>query len=308
MLLAPLRARSLSGTTSAQDAPKPIRALLVIGGGYHDYPKQKDIITKGISARANVQWVVAYDPDKGTKHMNPIYGSADWAKNFDVIVHDECCADVKDMEIVNRILEPHRQGLPGIVLHCAMHSFRTPGWNQKKITPWFEFTGLQTTAHGAQQPIGLTFLRQKDNSITQGQMEWSTIKEELYNNATGTILDTAHALVRGKQGKSDTIVAWTNTYMGKTKVFGTTLGHNNETVADERYLDLITRGLLWSVDKLDKAHLQPAKQVLLDAAKQVRYGGKGFSFLYSLFAVAFFCIQHQRCALVKARSAYALGN
>jgi peroxiredoxin len=28
------------------------------------------------------------------------------------------------------------------------------------------------------------------------------------------------------------IVAWTNTYNGKTKVFATTLGHNNDTVAD----------------------------------------------------------------------------
>ncbi len=60
------------------------------------------------------------------------------------------------------------------------------------------------------------------------------------------------------------MVAWTNTYNGKAKVFATTLGHNNETVADSRYLDLVTRGLLWSVGKLDEAHLRPAKKVLLD--------------------------------------------
>ena len=207
----------LSGTTSAQDGPKPIRALLVIGGCCHDYAVQKDLITKGISKRANVQWVIAYDPDKGTKHLNPVYGTADWAKNFDVIVHDECCADVNDMELVNRILEPHRQGLPGVVLHCAMHSYRTPGWNAKKSTPWFEFTGLQTTGHGAQIPIGLTFL-DKDSPITLGQKDWTTINEELYNNITGKLLETAQPLIRGKQGaKNETIVAWTNTYMGKAR-------------------------------------------------------------------------------------------
>jgi type 1 glutamine amidotransferase len=59
-------------------------------------------------------------------------------------------------------------------------------------------------------------------------------------------------------------VAWTNTYNGKSKVFATTLGHNNATVADNRYLDLVARGLLWSVGKLDEAHLKPAKKVLLD--------------------------------------------
>jgi type 1 glutamine amidotransferase len=85
----------------------------------------------------------------------------------------------------------------------------------------------------------------------------------LYNNAAGKLLDTSHALARGKQtvkGKTqDNIVVWTNLYNGKTRVFGTTLGHNNQTVEDPRYLDLVTRGLLWSVDKLDAAHLKPAK-------------------------------------------------
>src|SRR4051794_24038542 len=90
-------ALSLFGRVAAEDAPRPIRALLVIGGCCHDYAKQKDLITQGVSARANVQWAIAYDPDTGTKHLNPVYESADWAKNFDVIVHDECCSDVKDL-------------------------------------------------------------------------------------------------------------------------------------------------------------------------------------------------------------------
>ena len=37
----------------------PIKALLVAGGCCHDYKTQKTIITEGISARANVQWVIA---------------------------------------------------------------------------------------------------------------------------------------------------------------------------------------------------------------------------------------------------------
>jgi type 1 glutamine amidotransferase len=41
-----------------------------------------------------------------------------------------------------------------------------------------------------------------------------------------------------------------NDYRG-TRVFSTTLGHNTETVSDPRYLDLVTRGLLWSVKRLE---------------------------------------------------------
>jgi type 1 glutamine amidotransferase len=254
---------------AAQD-DKPIRALLVLGGCCHDYENQKDIITKGISERANVQWSIAYDPDKGTKHKNPVYDNPEWYKGFDVVVHDECESDVKETDVINSILKLHKEGLPAVLLHCGMHSFRGEGY--PKTTAWFEFTGLHTNGHGAQLPIEITFTDKK-HPITKGAENWTTVNEELYNNITGKLLDTAKELARGKQtsknkeGKEkidDYICVWTNTYNGKTRVFGTTLGHNNATVADTRYLTMVTRGLLWSLDKLNDQYLKPAKQVLLE--------------------------------------------
>ncbi len=68
-----------------------------------------------------------------------------------------------------------------------------------------------------------------------------------FNNSENKLLDTASAIAVGRQKDSkDAVVVWTNTYREKTRVFATTLGHNNDTVADARYLDLVTRGLLWS--------------------------------------------------------------
>jgi type 1 glutamine amidotransferase len=46
------------------------------------------------------------------------------------------------------------------------------------------------------------------------------------------------------------MVVWVNDFHG-ARVFSTTLGHNTETVGDPRYLDLVTRGLLWSVKRLE---------------------------------------------------------
>ncbi len=254
-------------TEAARAEDKPIRALLVAGGCCHDYEQQKDILTQGMSQRANIVWTIAYDPNKANEHLNAVYEKADWAKDFDVIVHDECSSNVKDLAVIDRILKPHKEGLPAVVLHCGMHCYRSEGWEAKKpsMTPWFEFTGLQSTGHGPQLPITIAFT-DHDSPITKGLADWTTIKEELYNNVAGNVLDTAKPLARGKQtiadkktGKetvTETIVTWTNTYNGKTKVFATTLGHNNETVGDPRYLDLVTRGLLWSVDKLDDAHFK----------------------------------------------------
>jgi type 1 glutamine amidotransferase len=252
-------ARSGAEEKKAGEKVKPLRALLVLGGCCHDYEKQKDILSKGISARAEVEITVAYDPDKGTKHLNPVYEKDDWAKGYDVIIHDECCSDVKDVKLIDRILEPHRQGLPAVILHCGEHCYRSEGW--PKTTPWFDFTGLASTGHGPQLPIAITFT-DKESPITKGQKDWTTINEELYNNSAGKLLDTAHPLAKGtqtfKDGKDTTsVVVWTNNYNKKTRVFATTLGHNNATVEDPRYLDMVTRGLLWSCDKLNDHYLKP---------------------------------------------------
>ena len=254
-------------TRADEEKPRPIRALLVIGGCCHDYGKQKDVLTAGVAARANVVWTVAYDDDKTDAHQNPVYDRADWAAGYDVIVHDECSSWVSDMPTVERILKPHRDGLPAVVLHCGMHSYRTEGYPDA-VTPWFAFTGVPSTGHGPQLPIAVTYV-DRDSPITSKLEDWTTINEELYNNSAGKLLDTARALARGKQtiknkeGETSTdesVVAWTNTYAGKTRVFATTLGHNTKTVADGRYLDLVTRGLLWSVDKLDDKNLKPAQK------------------------------------------------
>jgi type 1 glutamine amidotransferase len=243
-------------TTSGAPAAKPIRVLLVLGGCCHEYDKQKEVLASGISARANVNVTIAYDPDTGTTHLNPVYDNADWAKDFDVVIHDECTSDMKELVMTERILAPHKNGLPAVILHCGEHTFRGGDW--PKSTPWFDFTGVASTAHGPQVPIEVTYL-DKDSPITKGFENWTTINEEMYNNSAGKLLDTAHALAGGKQviknrsgdeTTANAVVVWTNNYNGKAKVFATTLGHNTATVGDPRYLDLVTRGLLWSVGKL----------------------------------------------------------
>ncbi len=255
---------SVKPAVADDSKPKPLRALLVLGGCCHDYQTQSKLLSEGIEARANVEVVVALDSDKSTGHMNPVYESTDWARGYDVVIHDECSSAVKDLSVVNRILSPHRAGVPAVILHCGMHSYRTEGYPD--VTPWFEFTGLQTTGHGPQLPIEITFDSAK-HEITNPLRgaDWKTVNEELYNNSEGKLLGTATSLARGKQvinrkdgtqRVDDCVVVWTNAYQGGAKVFATTLGHNNATVADDRYLDLVTRGLLWSCDQLNGIYLK----------------------------------------------------
>ncbi len=243
---------------------KPLKALLITGGCCHDYSKQHAVIAKGIQSRANVQVDVIWTDDKSTNPPLPVYDNPDWAKGYDIIIHDECAASMNNKETLTRILDAHKT-IPSIQLHCAMHSFRT-GEDH-----WFKRLGLQSNSHGPQEPIAITFV-DKEHPITNTLSDWTTIKEELYNNVN---LFDAYPLAMGRQmvkGKAvDAIVAWTNEKDG-ARSFSTTIGHNTETVADARYLDLITRGLLWACDKLTPDYLTPftgENKVTFVAAKPV---------------------------------------
>lgn len=236
-----------TSTSLAQEAK--LKALLVAGGCCHDYAAQHKILFEGIQARANVQVDVFWSDDKTTTPPLPLYDDPDWAKGYDVIIHDECAAGNKDVDVLNRILDAHKT-IPAVHLHCAMHSFRTG------TDAWFKHLGLQSTGHGPQLPIDIQFA-DKAHPITATLGDWTTGREELYNNRT---MFDAHPVATGTQivnGEERTaVVAWTNEKQG-ARSFSTTIGHNNSTVADPRYLELVTRGLLWACGKLDHEHLQP---------------------------------------------------
>lgn len=243
-----------AGALRAADAPKPLRALLIAGGCCHDYGQQKDILKKGLESRAHLQVDVIYTDDRSTQARFDIYKKEDWAKGYDVIIHDECSSDVKEMPYVQNILAAHKN-IPAVNLHCAMHCYRTG------TDIWFKFAGIQSSAHGPQVPIAIQFV-EKDHPITKPLGDWTTIQEELYNNIK--VFETAKPLAKGTQKVKNRdgtekevtyVVAWVNQYEN-TRVFSTTIGHNNQTVGDERYLDLVTRGLLWSCNKLESGYLK----------------------------------------------------
>ena len=244
---------------------KPLRVLLITGGCCHDYAKQKDILKQGLEARANVvvDQIHAEIPKgtSATKPPLPIYGNPDYAKGYDVVIHDECASDINDPATIKGVLAPHRAGIPGVNLHCAMHCYRIgdpkePATAGSERALWFDYLGLQSSGHGAQLPIAIRFT-DKTNALTHGLGDWTTVNEELYNNIQ--VFPTAKPLAHGTQTtkskdgatkEDDYVSVWVNDYQG-TRVFSTTLGHNNATVEDARYLDLVTRGLLWACDKLD---------------------------------------------------------
>jgi putative membrane-bound dehydrogenase-like protein len=228
---------------------KPIRALLITGG-CHDYTRQKKILSEGISARASVEWTIVQQGGTTTTAKIPIYENPNWAIGFDVVVHNECFSDAADPKWTEQIVKPHRDGVPAVVIHCAMHCYRD------KTDEWFKFLGVTSHRHGANYPFEVVNLA-PNNPIMRGFGEsWQTPKGELYlfSKVWETATPLAHAMSRDTKQFEPCI--WTNTY-GKGRVFGTTIGHHNEEMSDPVFLNLMTRGLLWAAGKLDDLHLKP---------------------------------------------------
>lgn len=240
---------ALASAVRAQ-APEPLKVLYISGGCCHDYDTQADLIPGALEEHAHVQVTVINDPNKTTANKIAIYANDDWAKPYDVIIHNECYADTKDPEWTQRILKPHKEGKPGVVIHCAMHSYRD-GTDE-----WFQFCGVTSHRHGAHYPHAV-FNVNASHPVMQGfGPAWANPAGELYHIEKVWPGTVALGSSKNQENGREEVCVWAHEYGGRTRVFGTTLGHHNETVADPAFIRLLTRGTLWACDKLNDTYLK----------------------------------------------------
>ena len=257
---------SSPATAEPQPTDRPIHALLVTGGCCHDYDRQKLILTRGISARANVRWTVVHQGGTTTNTPIPLYNDPNWADGFDIVVHNECFSDVKDPEFVDGILKPHKDGLPAILIHCAMHCYRTGD------DRWFEFVGMQSPGHGPHYSYTADNVNPDHPIMKDFGPAFVAPKGELYHSMK--VFDTATPLAQANRQADGMpqVCVWTNDYnKGSkergTKVFGCTMGHYNETMAEPRYLDMLARAVLWATDRDMEAGFTPSTEQIDEQIK-----------------------------------------
>lgn len=234
----------LAFTVHAAD-PKPLHALMICGGCCHDYEHQKKILSEGISSRANVVWTIVHEGGDTRDHKVSIYEKADWAKGYDVVLHNECFGYVEDVSFVERIAAAHAGGVPAVVLHCSTHSYRKADTDE-----WRKVIGQTSMSHEKKRDLLVKNIKPEHPVMKGFPAEWPDKQDELYKNEKLWPNFIPLAQAYGQDTKKDHFVIWVNT-VGKGKVFGTTLGHENATMSDPVYLDLVTRGLLWASGKLD---------------------------------------------------------
>jgi uncharacterized protein len=233
----------MAALAGAAEKAKPIKALMITGGGSHDYPTQQKTLSDGLAARLNIDLTILLE---GTdrEHMHSAYNNPDWAKGYDVVIHNECFGMVKDVPFVERVAAPHKAGVPAVILHASVHSYRFA-----ETDAWRDVIGQKSLRHEARQDMVAKVLDAKHPVMRGFPQEWNDPQDELYviEKVWPGVQPLAKA--QGLKTNNEHVVVWLNTDK-KIRAFVTTLGHLDATMKTDVYLDLVARGVLWAVGKL----------------------------------------------------------
>ena len=223
----------------------PVRALYVTGGGFHDFVAQETIVPPEIARRANVQWTVDHTAGKSTEVLIDRHKDTEWTRSFDVVLYNMSFSHVVDVPWIERLARAHHDsGVGAVILHGAVHSFR-----RSESRAWGELMGAFSMRHDRQRPMTVEAVAPEHPIMRGLPAKWETIPEELYELERVWPAMKPLADAYSPESKKRHPIIWTNTH-GKARVFVTSLGHNTEMIANPQYLDLVARGLLWTVGRL----------------------------------------------------------
>lgn len=231
-------------TCVADEAVQPLRVLVVTGGCCHDYAFQSAAMQKAALARGvRVDWTIVNEGGTGTDAQIDLYQDPEWAKGYDVVVHNECFAKTADADYIRRITKPHFEGANAVVIHCAMHTYR-----DAKIDDWRQMLGVTSRRHEHKSMYPVKNARPEHPIMKDFPKEWTTPSDELY--VIEKVWPETEVLATSVSEKTGDLhpVVWTHKY-GKARVFGTTYGHANETFEDPVFLDILINGIQWAAGR-----------------------------------------------------------
>lgn len=236
---------SMAVSVSADEPP--VKALYVTGGGWHDYEGQVAIITNAMrEAIPGIEITVAMVEGHGGEHArHPVFQVENWAEGYDVVVYNKCNAPrFSDPEWIKRIVAPHKEGLPAVLIHGTMHNF----WpDENESGQWIAFCGVTSRNHERHAPVTVTVVEPDHVTMRGLPRTWTNPEGELYRIAD--MDEAATPLAVGVSSEEmEHCVVWTHQF-GKARIFGTTLGHHNSTMKSEEFQTFFKQGLQWALGR-----------------------------------------------------------
>lgn len=216
--------------------PKPLRVQLLHGGDLHDDETLVAIIKAGLEAR--LERKLAWK----TREVEADDETFEWPQNTDktydvqLVIHLHCLPGASD-KLRDALLVPHRAGVPGLLIHGALRSFR--GSKQ-----WTDLSGASLEAWRRSGPIRVQPL--SASKLGEALQPWKVSRDEIY---------PVRSLEKGAEAVAELIFegeptkypgCWTNRYGSSgTRVFTSVFGHESATVAQYEYLDALANAVVW---------------------------------------------------------------
>ncbi len=232
----------------AEGGHEPRQVLYVTGGGWHDYEGQIPVVKEIIQAalgevEITVSLVDGHGGQDEAFNLHPAFEDENWAEGYDLVVYNKCNAPrFADDDWIRRIVEPHRAGVPAVLIHGTLHNF----WPDEERTGlWNEFCGITSRNHERHAPVTTTVQMPEHPIMASLPAQWSHENGELYR-VHGT-QDGVQSLATGISGDGvEHTTVWTHQF-GEGRVFGTSIGHVTETFHGEEFQRLLRQGIQWAV-------------------------------------------------------------
>jgi type 1 glutamine amidotransferase len=224
---------------------KRIRVLEVAGGCCHDYPVQAAMMMKLLANELPIDWTVMNVGGVNGNVVPALYNDPSWYRGYDLVIHNECFTPADSLvseQYLSNAAAATKAGVPAIVLHCAMHTFRAePG------DLWRGILGVRSVRHERAATFSVKAAAAGSPILAGVDPSWVTPIDELYvieRTLPGT---TPVALgVSPVDGKEYPVV-WT--HQTGARVFGTTLGHGQDTWNDPNFQKIFVQGVRWALGK-----------------------------------------------------------
>lgn len=233
-----------SGPATPAEEEEAVQVSIIAGGSSHEFARQAAILRAGLTERLSVplQWTLHFDDSGRSDVEMASLAGGKWAEGSDIVIHLHCFPRVTDPVYVERILAPHREGLPALLIHGALHSFRGTG------DSWFDFCGVETVSHRAERglPVEVTGT---GHPAVAGIRDWESPGEELYlvRRERPGIEVLAEAVDRESGDRHP--VMWSHEFgAAKARVFATSLGNDVAGLSEAAFLDTLARAFLWTLD------------------------------------------------------------
>jgi uncharacterized protein len=237
----------------AQDQ-KPVRIVLVIGGGGHDYKAFAKTFENLCDKAGGLKIVQRLEPGKDQKddgsHIRKI---ADLKRqDADVVVF--FTVGYKLDQVEDRALEQFVDEGGGLVaIHCASASFgNSPVW---KRLIGASFAGHYKGLHKLDVKI-----TNPDHPIMKGVQDFTVIDEEYNHNFAKVerkVLAEFKARPEGSKGKDNDII-WTRE-VGKGRVFYSALGHGPDAWGNPAWQKMVMQSVFWAAGQPRAVTLPPQK-------------------------------------------------